>query len=131
MYMRKNRKNYSMEIRHGKFTKRDLINLEKIILKHAKPKQLEAFRFRKRYISIKYLPEIRIMYASWRAMNPAFNLTVYPFYIRLDVFPTYHVKEQALNIQKMILEIESYANVERKLNNRRFAWRFVETDREK
>ena len=53
MNKKQERKNYSIRFFHRKLTRKDLKNIEKIILKHTKPYDMRVFRFGKVYASVK------------------------------------------------------------------------------
>ncbi len=108
MNKKQERKNYPIRFYHRKLTRKDLKNIEKIILKHAKPYDMRVFRFGKEYASVKYIPNIRFAFIEWQFLRPAFSVEITPFVCLLRFYPLYYVDEQRERLAKMVVELRKY-----------------------
>ena len=103
---------YSVRIKNNKrkLTRRDLINLEKIINKNAKPAQICIFN---RYGEIYNLKRYRSNFFNFgvygfKVSVPNFKLRINMFYAEFEIFAQYYNKKKFEAVEKTIREVRAY-----------------------
>ena len=103
---------YSVRIKNNKrkLTRRDLINLEKIINKNAKPAQICIFnRYGEIYNLKRYRPNFfNFGVYGFRVSVPNFKLRINMFYAEFEIFAQYYNKKKFEAVEKTIREVRAY-----------------------
>lgn len=103
---------YSVRIKNNKrkLTRRDLINLEKIINKNAKPAQICIFnRCGEIYNLKRYRPNFfNFGIYGFKVSVPNFKLRINMFYAEFEIFAQYYNKKKFEAVEKTVQEVRAY-----------------------